>query len=370
MSKILSTSSLNSTPVCAIIRHLYKNSPSILRLFYVAQTLGAFISLIALAFGMLQLCTKQPIQLPISSLLMMLNLCVALLLANVGVALSSLYNLHVPLIRAPSSHCYWLSFSFIDCLAIRTLLNVSIFATYMAGACLALERMAGSLLYIRRTKSKKAIAIFLVVLQWLISIFVAIPPILSSSTNSATLVSPHCALLTPSPTQTRPLFFAILGIHALVLAIYSILTYHHHFDPQIAVEVTRQNPLVLEQVHSTEQTLPAAATTVGLFILSTLLDRQFLIALANSFGFGGIEKMDERSMLIALNRNKRPEMKVEVLAEGIFKVAFWSEFQTLAVPFISLILVVVLQAQVCSQRIAQEEIYERVGGAADKCGQS
>jgi len=35
----------------------------------------------------------------------------------------------------------------------------------MAGACLALERMAGSLLYIRRTKSKKAIAIFLVVLQ-------------------------------------------------------------------------------------------------------------------------------------------------------------------------------------------------------------
>jgi len=69
--------------------------------------------------------------------------------------------------------------------------------------------------------------------QWLISIFVAIPPILSSSTNSATLVSPHCALLTPSPTQTRPLFFAILGIHALVLAIYSILTYHHHFDPQV-----------------------------------------------------------------------------------------------------------------------------------------
>nr|CAD2127438.1 unnamed protein product [Meloidogyne enterolobii] len=369
MSKILSTSSLNSTPICAIIRHLYKNSPSILRLFYVAQTLGAFISLIALAFGMLQLCTKQPIQLPISSLLMMLNLCVALLLANVGVALSSLYNLHVPLIRAPSSHCYWLSFSFIDCLAIRTLLNVSIFATYMAGACLALERMAGSLLYIRRNKSKRAIATFLVGLQWLVSIFVAIPPILSS-TNSATLVSPHCAILTPSPTQTRPLFFAILGIHALVLAIYSILTYHHHFDPQIAVELTRQNPLVLEQVHSTEQTLPSAATTVGLFILSTLLDRQFLIALANSFGFGGIEKMDERSMLIVLNRNKRPEMRVEVLAEGIFKVAFWSEFQTLAIPFISLILVVVLQAQVCSQRIAQEEIYERVGGAADKCGQS
>uniref|UniRef100_A0A915N408 G-protein coupled receptors family 1 profile domain-containing protein n=1 Tax=Meloidogyne javanica TaxID=6303 RepID=A0A915N408_MELJA len=263
MSKILSTSSLNSTPICAIIRHLYKNSPSILRLFYVAQTLGAFISLIALAFGMLQLCTKQPIQLPISSLLMMLNLCVALLLANVGVALSSLYNLHVPLIRTPSSHCYWLSFSFIDCLAIRTLLNASIFATYMAGACLALERMAGSLLYIRRNKSKRAIAIFL-----------------------------------------------------------------------IAVEVTRQNPLVLEQVHSTEQTLPAAATTVGLFILSTLLDRQFLIALANSFGFGGIEKMDECSMLIALNRNKRPEMRVEILAEGIFKVAFWNFGYSFNKPYI------------------------------------
>jgi len=43
----------------------------------------------------------------------------------------------------------------------------------------------------------------------------------------------------------------------------------------------------------------------------------------------------------------------------------------LAILRISLILVVVLQAQVCSQRIAQEEIYERVGGAADnKCGQS
>ena len=84
-TKIISpTSSFYSSPICTIIRHLYKQSPSILRLFYVAQTVGAFLSLVALAFGMLQLCAKQPIQLPLSALLMMLNLCVALLLANVG----------------------------------------------------------------------------------------------------------------------------------------------------------------------------------------------------------------------------------------------------------------------------------------------
>ncbi|KAF7634939.1 hypothetical protein Mgra_00005684 [Meloidogyne graminicola] len=230
----------------------------------------------------------------------------------------------------------------------------------MAGACLALERMAGSLLYIHRTKSKRAIAIFLVILQWLISIFVAIPPSISS--NLSTFSSPHCALLTPSPTQTRPLFFAILGIHVLVLAIYSILTYHHHFDPQIVQEITRQNPVVIEQIYATEQTLPAAATTVGLFILSTLLDKQFLMALANSFGYERIEKMDEKTMLSILNKQERSSKKnLEFLGEEIFKVSFWNEFQTLAVPLISLILVAVLQAQICSQRVAQEEIYEQVG---------
>jgi hypothetical protein len=325
-TKLIQNSSIYSSPICKIIQHLYRNS-SILRLFYIAQTFGAFISLGALSFGMLQLCTKQATQLPLSSLLMMLNLCVALLLANVGVALSALYNIHVPLVRTQSSHCYWLSFSFIDCLAIRTLLNLSLFATYMAGACLALERMAGSLLYIRRTKNKRAISIFLIILQWLISVLVTITPSLTSSSNLA-MFSPHCSLLTPSPTQMRPLFFAILGIHALVLSIYSILTYHHHFDPQIALEMSRQNPFVLEQIYATEQTLPAAATTVGLFILSTLLDRQFLLALAKSFGFEGIEKMDERSMLLALNnRHKRPDVTIGLLVDGIFNVAFWSEFQ-------------------------------------------
>lgn len=81
MSKIITTSLLNS-PICAIIRQIYK--PPILRLFYIAQTLASFLSLMALSFGILQLCTKQPIQLPLSALLMMLNLFIALLLANVG----------------------------------------------------------------------------------------------------------------------------------------------------------------------------------------------------------------------------------------------------------------------------------------------
>ena len=113
---------------------------------------------------------------------------------------------------------------------IRTILNVALFATYIAGACLAIERMAGSLLLIRRTETKKAIAIFLAILQWLLSVFAAIPPNLS--TASATALSPHCSALTPSPTQLRPLFFAILGMQAFVLAIYSILTSHNHFDAQ------------------------------------------------------------------------------------------------------------------------------------------
>jgi hypothetical protein len=39
--------------------------------------------------------------------------------------------------------------------------------------------------------------------------------------------------MTPSPTQFRPLFFAILSMQAFVLAIYSILIYHNHLDPQV-----------------------------------------------------------------------------------------------------------------------------------------
>jgi hypothetical protein len=44
--------------------------------------------------------------------------------------------------------------------------------------------------------------------------------------------------MTPSPTQFRPLFFAILSMQAFVLAIYSILIYHNHLDPQVKILAT------------------------------------------------------------------------------------------------------------------------------------
>jgi hypothetical protein len=56
-----------------------------LRLLFLAQSIGSALALVVLAFGMLQICTRQqPVQLPIGTLLMMLNLCVALMLSNVG----------------------------------------------------------------------------------------------------------------------------------------------------------------------------------------------------------------------------------------------------------------------------------------------
>jgi hypothetical protein len=88
-----------------------------------------------------------------------------------------------------------------------------------------------------------------------------------------------------------------------------------YFAHQITRELARQNPLVLEQVHATEQSLPAAATVVGLFLASTFLDRNFLLAIASAFQS---QLSPEQASGIWHGRAATDE---------IFKRAFWSEFQ-------------------------------------------
>ena len=80
---------------------------------------------------------------------------------------------------------------------------------------------------------------------------------------------------------------------------------------QVKRELSRRNPLMLEQVNATEQSLPAAATVVGLFLVSTFLDRNFLLAVASAF----LGQTGNAAKTSAAN------------VDEMFKLAFWSEFQ-------------------------------------------
>uniref|UniRef100_A0A183BLS9 Ion_trans_2 domain-containing protein n=1 Tax=Globodera pallida TaxID=36090 RepID=A0A183BLS9_GLOPA len=267
-------------------------------------SIASLISLVTLVFAMLHLFTHPSVPISQGTTLLIVNLCLSLLLGNVGALLSTLYHLHVPLFRPTSSYCFWLSFSLNDCLMIRSLLNVSLFSIYTAGSCLAVERVVGSLLLLHNKRTKRAIAVFLAILQ------------------------------------------------AFVLAIFSILTYHNHFDPMIRRELSRRNPIVHAQVMATEQSLPAASFVVAFFLLNTLLDRSFLWAIVKTFG-GENNENDGNG-----GNGGGPE--------EMLRTALWSEYQTLALPLASILFVGVLALQQkaihnnqCA--LAEKELYEQMG---------
>uniref|UniRef100_A0A914HUB2 Uncharacterized protein n=1 Tax=Globodera rostochiensis TaxID=31243 RepID=A0A914HUB2_GLORO len=137
-------------------------------------------------------------------------------------------------------------------------------------------------------------------------------------------------------------------MQAFVLAIFSILTYHNHFDPMIRRELSRRNPIVHAQVMATEQSLPAASFGVAFFLLNTLLDRSFLWAIVKTFG-GENNEND--------GNGGGPE--------EMLRTALWSEYQTLALPLASILFVGVLALQngihnnQCAS--AEKELYEQMG---------
>ncbi|KAL3072643.1 hypothetical protein niasHS_017617 [Heterodera schachtii] len=320
--------------VCPLVFLLYSQSP-VLRLLFLTQSIASFVSLLVLVFGMVRLLIRPLVPTHQRNTVLLLSLCLSLLLGNVGVLLSTLYHLHVPLFRPTSSLCFWLSFSIGDCLMIRSLLNVSLFSAYLSGVCFALERVVSSLLLLRNRRIKWAITFSLAILQWLLSFLavfqakhsaVSAPFVASEFPPISRQLFPHCVMLTPSPTQLHPHFFVLLGMQAFVLAIFSILTYHNHFDPMTKCELARRNPIVAEQVLATEQSLPIASFAVALFLFNTLLDRSFLRTIVNTFG--GRED----------NENEGTEQKA-------LRGAIWSEFQTLALPLASLLFVWILFLQ-------------------------
>ncbi|KAL3123826.1 hypothetical protein niasHT_010039 [Heterodera trifolii] len=341
-----------SPSVCPLVLLLYSQSP-VLRLLFLTQSIASFVSLLVLVFGMVRLLIRPLVPTHQRNTILLLSLCLSLLLGNIGVLLSTLYHLHVPLFRPTSSLCFWLSFSIGDCLMIRSLLNVSLFSAYLSGVCFALERVVSSLLLLRNGRIKWAIAISLVILQWLLS-FLAVFPAKHSAISTPFVVSefppvsrqlfPHCAMLTPSPTQLHPHFFVLLGMQAFVLATFSILTYHNHFDPMTKCELARRNPIVAEQVLATEQSLPIASFAVAFFLFNTLLDRPFLRTIVNTFG-------------------GREDNENEGTAQKALRGAIWSEFQTLALPLASLLFVWILFLQnrnLSDSPPAGEEFYERM----------
>ncbi|KAI3420406.1 hypothetical protein GPALN_003705 [Globodera pallida] len=338
---------------CPLVLLLYAESAT-LRLLCLVQSIASLISLVTLVFAMLHLFTHPSVPISQGTTLLIVNLCLSLLLGNVGALLSTLYHLHVPLFRPTSSYCFWLSFSLNDCLMIRSLLNVSLFSIYTAGSCLAVERVVGSLLLLHNKRTKRAIAVFLAILQWLLSVFAALPPQQSSAPtpSSSSRLLPHCGTFTPSPTQLHPHFFALLGMQAFVLAIFSILTYHNHFDPMIRRELSRRNPIVHAQVMATEQSLPAASFVVAFFLLNTLLDRSFLWAIVKTFG-GENNENDGNG-----GNGGGPE--------EMLRTALWSEYQTLALPLASILFVGVLALQqkaIHNNQCAsvEKELYEQMG---------
>ena len=97
---------------CPIVQNLYVEDPS-LKYIFLSQFITSILALLFLVILILVLCAWRAFSGNIRILI--INLCLALVAANIGVLVSSVYHLHVFALRPSGSRCYWLTFSYDDC---------------------------------------------------------------------------------------------------------------------------------------------------------------------------------------------------------------------------------------------------------------
>ncbi|KAI1718870.1 hypothetical protein DdX_05981 [Ditylenchus destructor] len=111
---------------------------------------------------------------------------------------------------------------------------------------------------------------------------------------------------------------------------------------QVSTELKRYNFAVYENIIATESTFPIASSIVALFVLNVVLDRNFVDTVSTLF-----------------HQEIAPIAQLPAEEKAIKNIQ-WMECQSLLIPFTSLIIVVIIMAQLWSKS-EPDAFYEHVG---------
>ncbi|KHN86985.1 Serpentine receptor class alpha/beta-14 [Toxocara canis] len=201
--------------------------------------------------------------------------CAALLVANVGIVLNSVYYLISIFYRSPAERCQWLTFAKSDCFAMRNVYSFGATVLVVSTLFLSIERITATLLY--RTyeqHQRKWIGFLLAILQWVVGV-----PIVFCQNKSSGLVLPYCAIELFNPTLSKSAEYILIVVQSCAILIFIVLWNHNRKISM--VERPNENALsiryqIRENIATRKLTMPIVLLS-GFFMLSqTLLYAVFL----------------------------------------------------------------------------------------------
>ncbi|KAI6191261.1 hypothetical protein M3Y97_00209200 [Aphelenchoides bicaudatus] len=302
----------DKSALCEMVSLLYDRDWT-LKFVYLMQFIMSSMSLVCMTSLALLLCAWSAFSTNIR--LLMISQLSALSSANIGVLLSCIYHLQAIIFRGLDTRCYWFSFTYKDCYVIRLIYNVSTVSVYASAFVMAIDRICSSLIEPRQ-RTSKLITCLLIVLQWTFAIVVNLHFDMSDFNIDSRMVhQAHCTAHVPTPTQSRQLFFVLMGMVVFTLAIYTTLCCHHA-SALVVAELRRYNKVLYENVVNTESTFPLVIVICLLYVFDVCMDRNFQIAAWSMF-------------------TSDSEMP---LSKNLIQIAQWTEFQTTLLPLMSLVL--------------------------------
>ncbi|CAD5234591.1 unnamed protein product [Bursaphelenchus xylophilus] len=297
--------------LCGLIAHVYEHNWPLKFLFLVQFFFASFSLICLIILGLLiniWRCFSVHIR------LLILSFLVALVFADIGVLLSSVYQLQVILFRANDTRCYWFSYTYNDCHVIRLLFNISVVGIYTSSTIFAVESLISWSFKLKNSTSKY-LSLFLISVQWLCSTIIGFDVnLFFDKTAQSKLHQPHCSTLIPTPTQFNGIFFILLSLHIFALIIYTV-SYIYFSKKKVMKRLETVNKKLYEQFIFNDVTFPLICMIVSLYVANVVLDGHFL------------------SIIISMVKSDTHENEFNYSTK-----ALWYECQTAIVPLTSILI--------------------------------
>ncbi|CAD5229140.1 unnamed protein product [Bursaphelenchus okinawaensis] len=266
--------------LCRVISQLFDSNWSF-RFLLLVQFFFASFSLICLVCLGLLLSLWRCYTL--HTRLMLLSFLAAFLFADIGVLLTSVYQLQVLLFRPLDSRCYWFSYTYKDCHALRLLFNISAVAIFTSSTVFTLKSLLIWGLKLKKN-SKKYLTLALICIHWVVATVIGLDVNgFFDKSVQPKVHQPHCSALVPTPTQFRSLFFPLMTLHIFTLFVYTFFVVYIN-RKKILKRLEKVNKVLYENVTYSEVTFPLVCVTVTLYVTSIVLDDSFLRIILSLFG--------------------------------------------------------------------------------------
>uniref|UniRef100_A0A0M3IFH8 G_PROTEIN_RECEP_F1_2 domain-containing protein n=1 Tax=Ascaris lumbricoides TaxID=6252 RepID=A0A0M3IFH8_ASCLU len=199
--------------VCETSIRLYYEHSYMKRIF-IAEFFIGIIAIISATLLMLAIFFNKTLHFNVRVLF--ICFCAALLVANIGVLLSSMYYLLSIVYRPPEERCQWLTFTKSDCIALKNVCNLGTAVIVVSALFLSIERIIATLLY--RTyeqQQRRWIGLLLGGSQWGLII-----PLLLLQKRGNEQVLPYCAAELYNPTLAKNTEYVLIVAEGCALLIF------------------------------------------------------------------------------------------------------------------------------------------------------